>query len=180
MDAPVRVLALLRAGLGVALLRWPQRITSAAGNSPATFLTCLFTRVLGARQLVQATLELIAPGLLTPRRGALIDAAHSVTMFALAAFSRQHRRVALANAALAATLSAFGMLCSRHAGATLRRPRALHHGLGLGRRSSVDELRAPIPARRCCWLPSRSGWRRCRSHGSRLAFPGGDGGPQPR
>jgi hypothetical protein len=117
-------------------------------------LTCLFTRILGVRQLAQATLELTTPGLLTPRRGALIDATHSATMLALAAVSRRHRRVALVNAVLAGTLSAFGMLCSRHARAARRRPSVLHHGLGVGQRSSVDGLRAPIPARRCCWLPS--------------------------
>lgn len=206
MDAPVRVMVLLRAGVGAALMHWPQRIASAAGGSPTPPLACLLTRVLGARQLVQATLELTAPGLLTPQRGALIDATHSATMLALAGLSPRHRRIALVSAVLAAILSGFGVFCARHTGTQNPGPRLPCRGLGPGQRSSVDPslpwaMRtaggrwvgavhgnasrfAPPGAPSCPAIllaPAAIGMAALPgAHRSRLAIPGGEGEPQSR
>lgn len=103
MDAPSRSVTLLRAGVGVVLALFPGRVASAAEGRPATPRACLFTRVLGVRNLTQATLTLFAPQFLTPVRGALVDGLHTATVVLLAARSPQHRRAALMNAALAAT-----------------------------------------------------------------------------
>jgi hypothetical protein len=109
VDAPIRGVALLRAVVGAALAAFPGRVASAAEGRPAAPLACLFTRVLGVRQLTQATLTLTAPQLLTPSRGAIIDGLHTATAIVLAAMSPRHRRAALVNAALAATFCGLGV-----------------------------------------------------------------------
>jgi hypothetical protein len=110
VDAPIRGVALLRAGVGAALTVFPDRVASAAEGRPAASLARRATRVLGVRQLVQATLTLTAPQLLPPLRGAVIDALHLVSTMLLAAVSPRHRRAALMNAALAATFCGLGIV----------------------------------------------------------------------
>jgi hypothetical protein len=110
VDAPIRVVALLRAGVGAALTVFPGRVASAAEGRPATPLACAFTRVLGVRHLTQATLTLTAPQLLTPSRGAVVDGLHAATVMVLAAVSPRYRRAALMNAALAATFCGLGIV----------------------------------------------------------------------
>jgi hypothetical protein len=109
VDAPSRSVTWLRAGVGAVLALFPGRVASAAEGRPATPRACLVTRVLGVRHLVQATLTFVAPQLLTPVRGALVDGAHTATAVLLAARSPRHRRAALMNAALAATFCGLDM-----------------------------------------------------------------------
>ena len=88
-------MTLLRAGVGGACIVFPRRVASAAAGRPAATLACVFTRILGVRQLVQASLTVTTPELMTPLRGAVIDGLHAATMVLLAAMSRRHRRAAL-------------------------------------------------------------------------------------
>src|SRR5690349_8582561 len=99
-------MTLLRAGIGGACIVFPRRVASAAASRPATTLACVFTRILGVRQLAQATLTVTTPELMTPLRGAVIDGLHAATMVQLAAVSRRHRRAALVSTAMAATFCA--------------------------------------------------------------------------
>jgi hypothetical protein len=112
VDAPIRGVALLRAGVGAALTVFPGRVASAAEGRPATPLARVFTRVLGVRHLTQATLTLTltAPQLLTPLCGAVVDGLHAATVMVLAAVSPRYRRAALVNAALAATFCGLGIV----------------------------------------------------------------------
>jgi hypothetical protein len=110
VDAPIRGVALLRACVGAALTVFAGRVASAAEGRPAAPFARLFTRVLGVRQLAQATLTLTAPQLLTPSRGALVDGLHTATVTVLAAVSPRHRRAALMNAALAAAFCGLGVV----------------------------------------------------------------------
>ncbi len=69
-----------------------------------------FARVLGARQLLEALL--IAGPRADCRRlriGAAVDAVHAVTAIVLAVTRPRHRRLALANAVVAAALAAEGL-----------------------------------------------------------------------
>jgi len=109
VDAPSRSVTWLRAGVGAVLALFPGRVASAAEGHPATPRACLVTRVLGVRHLAQAVLTFVAPQLLTPVRGALVDGLHMATVMLLAARSPQHRRAALMNAALAATFCGLDM-----------------------------------------------------------------------
>ena len=110
MDAPIRAVALLRAGVGAALTVFPGRVASAAEGRPAAPFARLFTRALGVRQLTQATFTLTAPQLFTPLRGTVIDGLHTASVMVLAAVSPRHRRAALMNAALAATFCGLGVV----------------------------------------------------------------------
>jgi hypothetical protein len=110
VDAPSRNVTLLRAGVGAVLALFPGRVASTAEGHPATPRACLVTRVLGVRHLTQATLTFVAPELLTPLRGALVDGVHTATAVLLAARSPRHRRAALMNAVLAATFCGLDMV----------------------------------------------------------------------
>jgi hypothetical protein len=83
-------MTLLRVGVGGACIVSPRRVASAAAGRPAVTLACVFTRILGVRQLVQAALTVTTPDLMTPLRGAVIDGLHAATMVLLAAVSRRH------------------------------------------------------------------------------------------
>lgn len=113
MDASLRCMTLLRVGVGGACIVSPRRVASAAAGRPAVTLACVFTRILGVRQLVQAALTVTTPDLMTPLRGAVIDGLHAATMVLLAAVSRRHRRAALVSTTMAATFCAVGMVRAR-------------------------------------------------------------------
>jgi hypothetical protein len=81
----------------------------------------VFDRVLGARHLVQGLLLIRRPTHSCALIGASIDAAHAASMLLLARMSPAWRRLALANAALAAGLSLCGLRCS--GGVTSKRGR---------------------------------------------------------
>jgi hypothetical protein len=100
------VLALVRSGYGVGLLVAPAAVFAAGGGSDAVVRGV--GRVLGARQLAQAAAGVLAPRLVTPQRGAVIDGLHAASMVGWAAFDRAHRRPALLSAATAGLFAAAG------------------------------------------------------------------------
>lgn len=143
MDAPIRGVALLRAGVGAALTVFPGRVASAAEGRPATTPARVFTRVLGVRHLTQATLTLTAPQLLTPSRGAVVDGLHAATVMVLAAVSPRYRRAALVNAALAATFCGLGIVSAHE-----------QRGVDVEPANEVP----PMPQQHAADEPERRGW----------------------
>jgi hypothetical protein len=120
------VLALARAGYGVALVCAPQVLIKLTGDpvtgQPAgasrarpSRRACAVARVLGVRHLVQAGLTAATlraePGSPVPLGlGAGVDVLHASTMVGLALVDRGARRVALADAGLELALAAAGVL----------------------------------------------------------------------
>lgn len=110
----VCVIGALQGALGLALLAYPQaRALVGVGIAPTPTWV---VRLLGGRLLAQAIVELVYR---TPRAalgGAAMDATHALSMVALAAGSRRHRRPALRSAvvatASAAALAAAGRAAS--------------------------------------------------------------------
>lgn len=102
-----RLPQLLRLGVGAGLVLFPARVAGAAQGRAATQGSVLFTRVLGLRHLAQAVVGLAAPDLLTPARGAVIDAVHAVTMLPLLA--GPHRRGIAVNVVAATGFVGLGL-----------------------------------------------------------------------
>lgn len=113
----------VRAGYGGLLLAAPRRVLSMCTSGPASPRVLGVVRVLGARHLLQGVLtggilsargprEKIPPGraLLA---GSGIDTAHAASMIGLALAHRPLRRAALADALLAGSLAAFGIMATR-------------------------------------------------------------------
>jgi hypothetical protein len=110
-----RVAALVRGGWGVALLTAPEPILAAFGHRgprPAVMVA----RLLGARQVIQATVTAAAPTRLVVIGGALADALHALTGVGLAVAAPGWRRIAAADAAVASVLSGVGWVLAEPAG----------------------------------------------------------------
>ncbi|HWD10456.1 MAG TPA: hypothetical protein VG366_01340 [Solirubrobacteraceae bacterium] len=103
MSGQLRVLALLEALVGGALLLDPTPILARVGDGTSVPGSAAAARVLGARQLLQAVL-LVRSGATGSglRLAAAVDAAHAVSMSGLAWWRPQDRILALASAGLAA------------------------------------------------------------------------------
>jgi len=119
LEAP-DLLDAVRACYGGLLLAAPRRVLSVRAPGEASPRTLGVVRVLGARHLMQAALtagalsarepsEEVPPGraLLA---GSGVDTAHAASMIGLALACRPLRRPALADALLASTLAAFGVM----------------------------------------------------------------------
>jgi hypothetical protein len=113
----------VRACYGGLLLAAPRRALSVCAPGQADPRALGVVRVLGARHLLQAALtagalsargpsEEIPPGR-TLLAGSGIDAAHAASMIGLALAHRPLRRAALADALLAGSLAAFGIMIAR-------------------------------------------------------------------
>ena len=68
-------------------------------------------RILGARQLAQATLIAARPSASRILAGSAVDGLHAASMVLLARTSTRMSRPALASAAVAALLSSYGLRC---------------------------------------------------------------------
>ena len=95
MARPVDV---LRLSAGAAALAAPGVVLPHAAN---TRWTRGFTRLLGARYVVQSSFGLVERRRWVPATDATIDLVHAVTMLGLAGVSPRHRRVALLSAGTA-------------------------------------------------------------------------------
>jgi hypothetical protein len=95
MSRPVDV---LRLSLGVGALGAPGVMLPAAADTP---WTRGFTRILGARYVVQSAFGLAERRPWVPAADAAVDVVHAVSMLGLAAVSPRHRRVALVSAGCA-------------------------------------------------------------------------------
>ncbi|MDN5914505.1 MAG: hypothetical protein L0I76_05260 [Pseudonocardia sp.] len=86
----------------------PGRVATLVQGRRADPAAVWFTRLLGLRHLGQAAGALVAPDVLTPRRGAVIDGLHAVTMLALLA-DRRYRRAAALNIVVACGFVGLGL-----------------------------------------------------------------------
>jgi hypothetical protein len=116
-------LVAVRLGYGLLLVLVPA---TALPTDPGDRAALAVARLLGARHLAQGVIAALAPHLLTPRRGALVDGTHAVSMVGWAALDDRHRRPALLDAAsagvlAAAVMAAAGMGAARPSGVTLPR-----------------------------------------------------------
>ena len=108
IDARTWVTAVVRAGYGTALLLVPERILALGARPPFPPPAAAVARVLGARHVLQAVVTVAAHAGPVLGAGALVDAAHAGTDVALAAVSPRWRRIALADATVAALFAAGG------------------------------------------------------------------------
>ena len=109
----VRAVALARCGWGAACLLRPAGVLSAAGGHPGEQAARVVTRVLGARELVQAVATIAAPLPTVTLAGAVVDALHAASALGLAAVDPQRRRPALINALTAGFWLVLGLLLLR-------------------------------------------------------------------
>ena len=93
-----RPVDLARLGLGVVALAAPHAVLPAAAD---TRWTRGFTRILGARYVVQSSVGLLDQKPWVPAVDAGVDLVHAATMLGLAAVSPRHRSVALVSAGAA-------------------------------------------------------------------------------
>jgi hypothetical protein len=95
---------------GTACLVSPRDVLAAVGGSDSIDdLTGIVTRVLGARLVAQAGLDLIL-GPSTRRLDVAVDLTHAASMLPLAVLSPRHRRTALFSAAVATTTAILSLL----------------------------------------------------------------------
>jgi hypothetical protein len=125
------LLVATRSGYGWLLACAPRRMIRVGTPRQPSPSALTMTRVLGARHLLQAMATAWAQAAGLPPvpvllAGAAVDATHAASMVALAAFGRRLRHVALADAVLETSFSAFGVV----AAARLRDRDPLRTGLG--------------------------------------------------
>jgi hypothetical protein len=112
VTAAGRVLQLVRAAYGTALVLAPgPTIRLATGRVPGS-RTCRVARVLGTRHLAQAALTAVAPRPAVFAAGGQVDAVHAASMLLLAAAGGSGRRAALTDALAEAAFAAAGWSAS--------------------------------------------------------------------
>lgn len=94
---------------GSALFLAPGKVLRPLSHEPIDEHMQTFGRALGARHLLQAIIVDRHSSKCGWRAGAVVDAAHAVTMVTLAALKPQRRRLACANALAAAAFAAAGI-----------------------------------------------------------------------
>lgn len=106
----MRAATLARLALGAPCLATPGAVLAAIGGADRTDRrTQLVTRVLGGRLVLQAVADL-ALGRRTRVPDVLVDLTHAASMLPAAALWHEHRRSALASAALATGIAALDLL----------------------------------------------------------------------
>lgn len=95
----------VRALWGAALLAVPGPVIDSVGG-PADPATLIVVRVLGLRHLVQSALCGADD---RRRKGAVVDLVHALSMAALAAGARRHRRLAATDACVALAFAGSGL-----------------------------------------------------------------------
>lgn len=103
------VLTVLRAGYGTVQLVRPGLIGGWLIAGGLDSRERAVSRVLGARQLLQAAVTLAAPGSATLTLGAGVDALHATSMLGLGLADRRRRRAAFNDAAVAGALALAGL-----------------------------------------------------------------------
>jgi hypothetical protein len=96
-------LAVVRGAWGALLLAAPGQLISSVPGADSTRAARAIAQVLGARHLLQATAALA--GSQTARRAWWVDALHSASMVAFAVVSPTSRRLAAADAPIAAAFA---------------------------------------------------------------------------
>ena len=103
-----RVIEILRAAWGVALLIAPDRVLAATDSGPVDTPSRTVTRILGARQLAQATLSGLRPSPEVLAMGVWVDTVHALTALTLALGDRRRARAGCAAAAIAGVWAGAG------------------------------------------------------------------------
>jgi hypothetical protein len=103
MMTRMKILSLLGAGFGAALLLRPRAVLSAVGADPDLPGLIPAARILGARHLVQGVILAVAPARVA-RWSASIDGLHAASMYGLAVVAPDYRRAALVSAGVASAL----------------------------------------------------------------------------
>lgn len=98
----------IRAIWGLSALAAPDRVVRLFGAGAHPRAARRTARILGLRDVVQATCLPAGPVERPHRLGAMVDAVHVATMLALAAVSRSWRRPALTSASVSALLVLLG------------------------------------------------------------------------
>lgn len=115
----LRVIAVVQVAGAAVLAFAPEQALRLCGRDSRNAPPAWLVRVLGARQLVQAAVQLAEP---TPRvafLGAAADAAHAASMVPVVVASRRFRRAAVISGGYAAASSAvLAATASQKAGAT--------------------------------------------------------------
>ncbi len=104
----VRRLELVRGGWGLACMVAPDLVVSRLGDGRTDTRARWVCRVLGARQLTQATLSGLAPSAQVIAVGVWVDSVHSLTAAGLGLLDRSRWRPALVDAAVAASFAELG------------------------------------------------------------------------
>ena len=103
-----RGIEILRGTWGAALLLAPDRVLRATGSQPIDTPSVVVARILGARQLLQATLSGLRPSPEVLAMGVWVDAVHALTASALALRVRARARAGYTDAAIASVWAAAG------------------------------------------------------------------------
>ncbi len=104
----VRRMELLRGGWGLACLVAPDLVVARLGSGRTDARARWVCRILGARQLTQATLSGLAPSAQVLAVGVWVDSVHSLTAVGLGVMDRSRWRPALIDAAIAAAFAELG------------------------------------------------------------------------
>ncbi len=96
-----RKVELVRAGWGAALLFAPQQVMTNVHHVKVDTKGVVIARILGARQLTQATLSGLRPSPEVLAMGVWVDAVHAMTALGLAVVDRSRARAGLTDTAVA-------------------------------------------------------------------------------
>ena len=113
----LRYLEFLRAGWGAALLAAPRAVLTEIRSVQVDRKAIVVTRILGGRQLVQATLSGVRPSPEILAAGVWVDGVHALTAFGLALADRRRARIGVADGLIAALWASLG-LHNLHTGTT--------------------------------------------------------------
>jgi len=106
----VRAASVVRLALGTTCVAAPAAVLGAVGGPDRTdHTTQLVTRVLGGRLVLQGVADL-ALGRRTRVLDVLVDLTHAASMLPAAALWREHRRSALASAAVATGIALLDLM----------------------------------------------------------------------
>jgi hypothetical protein len=103
-----RWIEILRGAWGVALLLSPDGVLRATDGGPVDTAARNVTRILGARQLVQATLSGLRPSPEVLAMGVWVDTVHALTASALALSDRRRARAGCTDAVIAGVWAGAG------------------------------------------------------------------------
>jgi hypothetical protein len=104
----LRRIEFARGAWGVALLVAPQRVLQGVHRVDVDTKSIVTARILGARQLTQATLSGFRPSPEVLAMGVWVDTAHALTALGLAVVDRPRARAGLTDAAVAGVWAAAG------------------------------------------------------------------------
>ena len=103
-----RGIEILRGTWGAALLLAPDRVLRATDSEPVDTASRAVARILGARQLLQATLSGLRPSPEVLAMGVWVDTVHALTGAALALSVRRRARAGWTDAVIASVWAAAG------------------------------------------------------------------------